>query len=118
MLELTTAAAIIVGLHVTVIYVASEVLHLDALPFAMVIIGTAIVSAIVAKATQPTWLAKFKQILNQEKQVGDVKEDLLGVLGVFVAGAVANNWLMVRRFGAQRWAGVVAVNMLVNWLLG
>ena len=118
MLELTTVAAIFVGLHVAVIYVASEVLRLEAMPFAIVIVGTAIVSALVAKATQPTWLAKFKQILNQETHVGDVKEDLLGVLAVFVAGAVANNWLMVRRFGAQRWAGVVAVNMLVNWLLG
>jgi len=118
MLELTTVAAIFVGLHVAVIYVASEVLHLDAMPFAIVIIGTAIVSAIVAKATEPTWLAKFKQILNQEKQIGDVKEDLLGVLAVFVAGAVANNWLMVRRFGARRWAGVVAVNVLINWLMG
>ena len=114
MYELTLVVAIFVAVHLSVFFVASEVLQLDAFKFAVAVVGAAIVSTVIAKIAAPDWQAKVEQIIDKEKQAGDVMEDIVGVVVVLVVGAVLNNWLIVRRYGVRRWAGILLINALVN----
>ena len=114
MYELTTVVAIFVAVHVGVFFVASEVLHLDAVKFAMAVFGAAIVSAAVARFAVPSWKSYVQRVLDEEKRDGDVVSDIIGVVVVILAGAIAQNVLIVRRYGVQRWAGILLVNALVN----
>jgi hypothetical protein len=114
MYELTAVAAIFVAVHVGVFFVASEVLHLDAVQFAIAVFGAAIISAIVARFAVPDWKMFVERVMNEEKRDGDVVSDIIGVVVVILAGAIAQNVLIVRRYGVRRWAGIMLVNAIVS----
>lgn len=114
MYELTAVVAIFVAVHLGVFYIASEVLHLDAIQFLVAVVGAAIVSAMVAKLAVPDWKAYVERVMNEEKRDGDVLSDAVGVVVVLIAGAIANNVLIVRRYGVRRWAGILLANAIVN----
>lgn len=114
MYTLTIVVAIFVAVHLGVFYIASEVLHLDAVQFLIAIVGAAIVSAVIAKLAVPDWKAYVERVFDEEKRDGDFLSDAVGVVVVLIIGAIANNVLIVRRYGVRRWAGILLANAVVN----
>lgn len=114
MFELTTILAVFMSVNLIVYYVASEVYNLPSLQFLAAIVGAALLSVTIAKALVPNWTELIRQISNKEKRLDELKEDIAGVVLVFLAASAAHLTLMTRRYGSRRVLTILAVNTLIS----
>jgi hypothetical protein len=116
MFDLTLAALVLVVPHVILMYASAFVWNLDYKTVLLYNGVTALVSTILAGMVSPAWKAKAEAAINREKAAGDLGEDLLGAFAVIVVGAIASNMIVVRRYGAKGWLGLVAENTVLGAL--
>lgn len=114
MFELTTILAVFVSVNLVAYYVASEVYNFPPLQFLAAIVGAALLSVTFAKALVPNWTLLIRQIMNREKRLDELKDDLVGVVLVFLAASAAHLTLMTRRYGPRRVLTILAVNTLIS----
>jgi hypothetical protein len=116
MFDLTLAALVLTVPHVALMYAAANVWNLDYKTVLLYNGVTALISTILAGLISPAWKAKAEAAINREKAAGDLGEDLLGAFAVIVAGAVASNMIVSRRYGMKGWLGLVAENTVLGFL--
>ncbi len=114
MYDISTVVAILMVVHLTTMYVGTDVLRLEYTHFVMMTFLTSILGSILVKAISPNWRAKADAALKAEEKQGGVGKDLMLTITILVAGGAISAALVYRRFGVGGWLGLVAANALMN----
>jgi hypothetical protein len=114
MYDISTVVAILMAVHLTTMYVGTDVLRLEYTHFVMMTFLTSILGSILVKAISPNWRAKADAALKAEEKQGGIGKDLMLTLTILVAGGAVSAALVYRRFGVGGWLGLVAANALMN----
>jgi hypothetical protein len=114
MYDISKVVAILLAVHLTTMYVGTDVLRLEYTHFVMMTFLTSILGSIIARSVSPNWRAKADAALRAEEKQGGVGKDVMLTVTMLVAGGAISAALVYRRFGVGGWMGLVAANALMN----
>ena len=117
MLELTTVAILLGGVHLGMAVALAYVLRLPYKQFLAWNTGIAAVLAVVLRISAPAWKDRIGAVLSLEKRQGELPSDALAALVILVASGFAYTWVISRQYGLEGWLGLVGANTIVNAIL-
>jgi hypothetical protein len=117
MYDLFLFAVVMSVVHVSVAYAAIEIWKLDYSKYLAVSAAFGVAVALVMRVILVGWKDRLKRVMEAEYADNELLRDAVLFFVTLLAGAWITAYLVYRRYGIAGWAGAMAVNYAINWIV-